>query len=273
MSIAPPDRAQTPRWIPDTAPSFPARLWRCAVLPPRLWRPWGFWREVSPSVPVSVSALVLFLLIVALSRLLMGAAGALDMLAFTISPPSSPGWGADGATIAREIASPAFASKTQSDGVLDPSWLAGPLAGHTVFLLLLLGLARDRRQAGVTALHALRAWTYGLAWLAALFLFCALAGAIDAFAYARWVYSDFTQERDTIETVARGLVRATESPVLLAVIGVWILLWWRSAIVTAWRVPRGRAGWLLISLVALVVGAGAVMLTDHIQTLRVIAAG
>ncbi len=48
---------------------------------------------------------------------------------------------------------------------------------------------------------------------------------------------------------------------------------WRGAIVTAWRVPRGQAGWLLLSLVALVVGAGAVMLTDHIHTLRVIAAG
>ncbi len=272
MSANAPEPDHEPRWLPEHAASFPARLWRCATLTPRLWRPQRLWRRIDRATPVSISALCGFLLVVVIARLLMGGAGALDIIAFTISPPS-PGWGADDAAIAREVAFPAFASKTGNDGVLDPAWLAGPLAGHTVFMLLLLGLAKDRRKAGVSAPHVLRAWIYGLAWLVALFLFCALAGAIDAFAYARWVYSDFEKDRDTLETVARGLVHATESPILLAVIAVWILLWWRGAIVTAWRVPRGQAGWLLLSLVALVVGAGAVMLTDHIHTLRVIAAG
>ncbi len=272
----PPDHTaqpSIPRWLPDAASSFPARLWRSAALIPRLWRPGRFWRSVSAGAPVSLSALGAFLLVVLLTRLLMGAAGALDDLAFTASPPTAPGFTSDAPTLAREIAYPSFASKTSDDGVLDPSWLAAPLAAHTAFLLLLLALTKDRRRAGVTALCVLRAWTYGFAWLAWLFLVCALAGALDSVAYARLVYSGFTIEQSTLDSISAFLVRATESPVLLAIIGVWILLWWRGAIVTAWKVPRGQAGWALISLVAIVVGAAAVLLTQHIQTLRVIAEG
>lgn len=273
MSPEPEEHTQAPRWLPDAAPSFLSRLMRCVALTPRLWRPWRMWRLVSASTPVSHSALALFLVVVVLTRLLMGVAGAGDDLAFRISPPESPGFVVENAELAREIARPRYASRLRDDGYLDPAWLAAPIAGHTAYLLLLLGLGKDRRRVGVSAPHVLRAWTYGLAWLGAFFMFCALAGAIDSYTSARLVYSGFDHPSDTLDSISRGLIRATESPIVLGLIGLWILLWWRSAIVTAWNIPRGQAGWLLISAVALVIGAGAIFLTRHLQTLRVIAEG
>jgi len=266
-------RSAAPSWLPDAAPSRFALVRRCLTLPLRLWRPWRFWREVSAATPVSVGAVLVFLFLIVLTRIGMGVMGTGDEIAFAISPPPSPGWGLDAPELIRKVAYPEFASRARNDGVLDPSWLAGPLAGHTMFLLMLLGLGQDRSRVGVTGAHVFRAWTYGLVWLGAIFLFCALGGLLDAIVSARWIYSDFTQASDTLESVTAGFVRATESPILLGVIGVWILLWWHGAIVSSWKVPRGRVGWALISVVAIGVGYAAVKLTDHLQTLDIIAAG
>jgi hypothetical protein len=263
----------TPRWLPESAGAFHARLWRCVLLAPRLWRPGRVWSALHVGVPVSCSALLIFLCLILCTRLLMGVAGAGDAIAFTISPPASGAPGADAAELAREIISPQFSNLRRHDGAIDPSWLGAPLAAHTAFLLMLLALSSDRKRVGVTAPHVLRAWVYGLVWLGAVFLLGAVAGALDALALGAWEYSDLTREPGVLESVAAGLVGATESPVVLAIIGFWILLWWRAAIVRAWKIPRGQVGWVLLSVVALVAGTGALLLTRHFQILRDIAAG
>ncbi|MFI4898282.1 MAG: hypothetical protein ACIARR_10700 [Phycisphaerales bacterium JB059] len=262
-----------PRWLPESATTLPARVWRCVTLAPRLWRPWRVWSALTAHVPVSWSALLGFLLVVLGMRLLMGVAGAADAIAFTISPPPSGAPGADAAELAREIASPQFSNLRRQDGAIDPTWLGAPLAAHTAFLLMLLALSSDRKRVGVTSPHVVRAWVYGLVWLGAVFLLGAVAGLLDAVALGAWEYSDLTREPGVLESVSAGLVRATESPVVLALVGLWILLWWRSAIVRAWKIPRGQAGWVLLSVVALVAGTGALLLTRHFQILRDIAAG
>ena len=217
------ERPDTPRWLPDTAPTLAARFWHCLLLWPRLWRPGRLWRSVSPQTPVSLSALAMFLLVLALLRVVMGVAGAGDDLAFQLRQPELPGFEITAGELASEIARPRFASRLRDDGLLDPAWLGAPLVGHTAFMLLLLALGKDRKRVGVTAAHVLRAWVYGLAWLGAVFSFCALAGAFDSYTSARLVYSGFDHPSDTLDSLSRGLIRATESYVLLVIIAAWIV--------------------------------------------------
>ncbi len=242
-------------WLPEHATTWRGRMWRSVKLMPRVsFFPRKFWRATGVDARVGAGGLVVYALVaILLPRFLMAIMASLDEFLALHSP--SP-WGT--LTFGGAMTHFAFnlALPRSSWGEpLELGWVFAALLMHLSFGAMFLVLPDTRKHAKLRFAHVARSVVYGITWLSAVELLGALVALGDS---VDW-FGDF-------QIAGIWLSYRVENfyingwPPLLAV--VWILAWWRGAIVNGWKLHRGVWLWLLLSIIALIAGLlGMVILT------------